>query len=123
MIEKTLQTYTEKEEEFVHLLIDTGLPKNVAKIMVCLMNTPEATQDDIDHDIDIRWCETTLVINYMINKGWIESRLIPSLKGGRRIKAYKLAIPIMEIVDDIEKQKKKKFCNQVELIKKMRDFL
>ena len=40
--------FTEKEEEFANLLIEIGTKRNVAKVLVFLANTPEATSRAIE---------------------------------------------------------------------------
>jgi predicted transcriptional regulator len=40
---ESVMYFTEKEEEFANLLIEIGTKRNVAKVLVFLANTPEAT--------------------------------------------------------------------------------
>jgi acyl-CoA synthetase (AMP-forming)/AMP-acid ligase II len=53
MIQKSLQLFTEKEEDFLNLFIEIGIRKNVARILVYLASTPEATLRDIEHGTDL----------------------------------------------------------------------
>ena len=46
--------FTEKEEEFTNLLITVGLPRIVAKVLVFLANTREASSRDIERGADLR---------------------------------------------------------------------
>ena len=52
-LEKVL-TFTEKEEELADLLSEVGLKKNVAKVLVYLANTEEATSREIERGTDLR---------------------------------------------------------------------
>ena len=54
MIEKTIQLFTDKEEEFVNLLVRIGTQKNVAKMLVYLAKLKKATSRDIERGTDLR---------------------------------------------------------------------
>lgn len=123
MIEKTIQLFTEKEEEFVNLLIEIGTKQTIAKALVFLANVKVATSREIERGTDLRQPEVSLAIKYMDEQGWIKSNEIPSDKKGRPVRSYVLAIPIPEIMTRIEKQKKAEANNQLALIKKMRSYI
>ena len=123
MIEKTIQLFTEKEEEFVNLLVEIGTKQTIAKALVFLANTKEATSREIERGTDMRQPEVSLAIKYMVEQGWIKSNEIPSDKKGRPVRNYALAIPVPDIMTSIEKQKKAEANNQLALIKKMRSYV
>ncbi|MEN6396154.1 MAG: MarR family transcriptional regulator [Methanoregula sp.] len=123
MIKQTIQLFTDKEEEFVNLLIQIGMKKNVANMLVFLTNTEEATSRDIERGTDLRQPEVSLAIKYLAEQGWIKSKEIASDRKGRPVKNYTLAKPVTEIMTSIEKQKKAEANNQLALVKKMRNFI
>ena len=123
MIEKTIQLFTEKEEEFVNLLIEIGTKQTIAKALVFLANVKKATSREIERGTDLRQPEVSLAIKYMDEQGWIKSNEIPSDKKGRPVRNYALAIPVPDIMTCIEKQKKAEANNQLSLIKKMRSYI
>ena len=123
MLTKTIQLFTEKEEEFVNLLIEIGTKRTIAKVLVFLANAPKATSRDIERGTDLRQPEVSLAIKYMDEQGWIKSNEIPSDKKGRPVRNYTLAIPVPDIMTSIEKQKKAEANNQLALIKKMRSYV
>ena len=43
MRQESVIYFTEKEEEFANILINIGTKKNIAKVLVFLAKTPEAT--------------------------------------------------------------------------------
>jgi len=53
MKEQSATYFTEKEEEIIRLLMDIGTKKNVARILVFLANTPEATTRGIENGVRI----------------------------------------------------------------------
>ena len=123
MRQESIQYFTEKEEEFVNLLIEIGTKKNVAKVLVFLANTPEATSRAIERGTDMRQPEVSIAMKYLIDQGWIKSRESSSESKGRPMKVYELAKSITEIMGCIEKEKKIEANNQLALVKKIRDYL
>ena len=115
--------FTEREEVFVNLLIEIGTSKNVAKILVFLANTPEATSRDLERGTDMRQPEVSIAIKYLTDQGWIKSREVPSEKKGRPMRNYSLAVPVKEIIAVIEKTKKNEANNQLAPVNKMRNYL
>jgi predicted transcriptional regulator len=123
MIEKTIQIFDEKEEEFLNLLISVGIQKKIASIIVFFASTPEeVTSRDIEHGTDLRQPEVSLAVKYMAEQGWIKIGEKSADGKGRPSKTYSLTIPVMEIISGIEKQKKNEAKNQLALVKKMRDY-
>jgi predicted transcriptional regulator len=114
--------FTEKEEEFANLLIEIGMKKNIAKVLVFLASTPEATSRAIERGIDLRQPEVSIAMKYLMDQGWIRSRVNPSERKGRPMKIYELAKLTTVIMDNIEKEKKKKANDQFALFRKLRDY-
>ena len=123
MKQQSVSFFTDKEEEFVNLLIEIGIKKCVANMIVFLANTPEATSREIERGTDMRQPEVSMAIKYLIRQGWIKSREIPSEHKGRPRKIYSLAVTIKVIVTTIEKEKKDEAIRRLALVKKIRDYL
>ena len=123
MREETVQYFSEKEEEFASLLMDIGTKRNVAKVLVYLINTKEATSRAIERGIDLRQPEVSLAIKYMAGQGWVTSDEIPSAKKGRPNKKYSLAIPVKDIMASIEKNTRDEANQQLALVKKMKNYI
>jgi predicted transcriptional regulator len=123
MLTQTIQLFTDKEEEFVNLLIEIGTRRNVAKMLVYLANIKEATSRDIERGTDLRQPEVSIAIKYLEEQGWIKRWKTPSDKKGRPVWNYALAVPVPTIMASIEKKKKIEANNQLALIKKMRSYV
>jgi predicted transcriptional regulator len=123
MREEIVQYFSEKEEEFANLLIDIGMKRNVAKVLVFLVYAKEATSRAIERGIDLRQPEVSLAIKYMAGQGWVTSDEIPSAKKGRPNKKYSLAMPVKEIMAAIERNTKDEASQQLALVKKMRNYI
>jgi len=115
--------FTEKEEEFADLLIEIGTKKNVAKVLVFLSSTPEATSRAIERGTDMRQPEISMAMKYLMDQGWIRSRESSGESKGRPIKIYELAKPFNEIMDCIENEKKNEANNKLALVQKLRQHL
>jgi predicted transcriptional regulator len=122
MRQENIIYFTEKEEEFTNLLIETGTKKTIAKILVFLVKTPEATSRKIERGTDLRQPEVSLALRYMTKQGWISNREDPSTNKGRPMKIYKLAKTINEIIDFIINEKKIETNNRLALVKKLRSY-
>ena len=72
MRQETVEYFTDKEEEFANLLIEIGTKKNVAKVLVFLANTPEATSRAIERGTDMRQPEVSIAMKYLMNQDWIK---------------------------------------------------
>jgi predicted transcriptional regulator len=81
----------------------------------------EATSRDIERGTDLRQPEVSIAMRYLKECKWIETRESKSESKGRPVKIYTLARPITEIMDTIEKEKKKEARHQLDLIQKMRE--
>ena len=123
MRQQKVQYFTKKEEEFANLLTETGTKKTIAKVLVFLANTPEATSREIERGTDLRQPEVSLAMRYLKEQGWISSRESKAESKGRPVKIYKLSRPVNKIMDNIEKEKKAEANNQLAMIQKVRDYI
>jgi predicted transcriptional regulator len=62
-------------------------------------------------------------MHYLMDQGWITCRESKAENKGRPVKIYKLAKPIADIMDSIEKETENKAKNQLALIRKLRNFI
>jgi predicted transcriptional regulator len=115
--------FTDKEEDFANLLIEIGTKRNVAKVLVFLANTPEATSRAIERGTDLRQPEVSIAMHYLTDQEWITSRESKAESKGRPVKIYELSKPINEIMDVIEKRKKQETQNQLAIIQKLQDYI
>jgi predicted transcriptional regulator len=115
--------FTQKEEDFANLLIKIGTKKNIAKVLVFLAKTPEATSRAIERGTDMRQPEISMAMKYLMDQGWVRSRESSGERKGRPIKIYELAKPFNEIMDCIENEKKNEANNKLALVQKLRQHL
>ena len=115
--------FTKHENDFVKLLVDIGTRRNVAHVLVFLTNAPEATSRDIERGTDLRQPEVSMAMQYLTRQKWISNRESKAEGKGRPVKIYRLAKPISEVMDVIEREKRQKAKKQLNLIKKLQNFI
>ena len=123
MREETVQYFTEREDEFANLLIQIGTRKNVAKALVFLASTQEATTGEIEHGADMRQPEVSLAMKCLTQLGFVKSRDGPSANKGRPVKIYTLAKPLTEILEFIEKGKQDEIRKRLERVKELGSYV
>ena len=120
---KNVMYFTPREEEFANLLVRIGLKRNVAKVLVYLAHTPEATSRDIERGTDLRQPKVSIAMASMTDQRWVDNRESKAENKGRPVKIYRLSRPIGEIMDAIEKEKREEANNQLNLIQQLRDYI
>lgn len=97
--------FTEKEEELVNLLFETGIKRNVAKVLVFLAKTPTVTSRVIEQGTDLRQSEVATVMQCLRKEGWIRNQGNKAKSKGRPAKIYELVKPITEIMNGFEEKR------------------
>jgi predicted transcriptional regulator len=119
---ETLQEIPERDETLSGLLIEIGMKRNVSEILAFLGRVPEAVSQDIECTTGLHQSEVSLAMKYLSEQGWIKSRDIPHRKNGRGSRAYSLALPLPDILDEIGNRKKSETLRRLELLNKLRSF-
>ncbi len=122
MIEKTIQIFTDKEEEFINLLVRIGTKKAVAKTLLFLGKMKEATSRNIELGADLRQPEVSIATKYLLDKGWADYREVSPEMKGRPIKIWNLTVPVEKILDAISREKQAELKARMEAIQKVRCF-
>ena len=112
--------FSEKEEELVNLLFETGIKRNVAKVLVFLAKTPTVTSRVIEQGTDLRQSEVAMVMQSLRKEGWIRNQGNKAKSKGRPAKIYGLAKPITEIMNGIGLEEIKEANDQLQRIQKLR---
>lgn len=121
MIESTIGVLDDKDLEFIALLESIEVPRNVAKLLSYLRNVDEASSRDIEKGAGLRQPEVSLSMRTLRGNGWVDEREIKSAGKGRPMKIYKLTIPIDEILEHFEMEKRRESADAIEVIQKLKD--
>jgi predicted transcriptional regulator len=120
---ENVQYFTDAEEQLIDLLVKIGTKKTVAKVLVFMVDTRKATIAEIEHGADLRQPEISMAMKYLIEREWVSSREIRTSTQGRPMKIYELVKPTTEILEIVQAEKRDEVKNQLELIRKLRDYL
>src|SRR5674476_1411608 len=95
---ESVMYFTEKEEEFANLLIEIGTKRNVAKVLVFLANTPEATSRAIERGTDLRQPEARILLGYVLDQCWSPRRENKAQRKRPPLKIYLVEMALHEIM-------------------------
>jgi len=122
MRRESMTYFTKKEEEFIDVLTDLGMKRIVAKVLIFLSNTPEASSQAIERGTDLSQPEVSIAVHDLIGRGWISNHVSKPEGMGRPMKKYRLAKPFPQIIEIIETEKKKAASRQLLLLSKLRNY-
>ncbi len=115
--------FSNKEEELVDRLIETGLNKNVAKTLVYISGREEIKSREIESEIGLRQPEVSIAMQDLREKGWVTKRDIKKEGKGRPVHAYSLEKNLDEIIDEIEEEEKEKIDEIKENLNKIKELI
>jgi len=100
--------FSKKDETLVEMLMNTGMPKNVAKTLAFLRKKEETTSVEIELSTALRQPEVSIAMQELRRRKWVTKRDIKKEGKGRPVHAYKLSIPFDKIVEALEKDERKR---------------
>jgi predicted transcriptional regulator len=100
--------FSKKDETLVEMLMNTGMPKNVAKTLTFLRKKEETTSVEIEISTALRQPEVSIAMQELRRRKWVNKRDIKKEGKGRPVHAYKLSIPFEKIVEALDKEERKR---------------
>jgi predicted transcriptional regulator len=91
-----------KLSRVIDALVGAGLPKNVAKALVCVASKGEITSAGIEGATGLRQPEVSIAVQELRQNGWVAKRDIKKVGKGRPIHSYRLSVPLREILRVLE---------------------
>jgi predicted transcriptional regulator len=116
-----VSVFDEKDLEFIEILRNLNISRNVASTLAYLSSVEEATSKDLEMGSELRQPEVSIAMRELRSFGWIDEREIKKEGKGRPMKIYKLAVPIPEIVIHLEKQTMQETQKAMENIEKLKN--
>jgi predicted transcriptional regulator len=101
-----VEELSEKDERVVKLLGETGLNRNIAKVIVFLSKAGEAVSRDIERAANLRQPEVSLAMKDLKEWGWVKERELKKKGKGRPLKSYKLTRDLKDIVTELVAKKR-----------------
>lgn len=109
-----------KDYALVDLLIEAGVPKNIAKTLVCLTKKEETTSVEIEKATGLRQPEVSIAMQDLRRRKWVKKRDIKKEGKGRPVHAYQLSLSLGEIVNVLEKDTQAKIAKIEQNIRHIR---
>lgn len=107
----------------VDLLIRAGIPKNVAKTLVCLMKREETTSVEIEKATGLRQPEVSIAMQDLRRRKWVQKRDIKKEGKGRPVHAYRLSLSLEDIATVLEKEARARIAEIERNIREIRRHL
>ncbi len=101
-----VEELSDKDERIVTLLAETGLNRNIAKVIVFLSKSGEAVSREIERAANLRQPEVSLAMKDLKEWGWVKERELKKKGKGRPLKSYKLTRELRDIVADLIEKKR-----------------
>jgi predicted transcriptional regulator len=117
----SVKVLDDKDREFVEVLRDLGIPRNVASMITYLANVEEATSREIEIGSNLRQPEVSIAMRTLRNNDWVEEREIKKDGKGRPMKVYRLTISLEEIIGHFEDEKRRESTRVMENIDRLKD--
>lgn len=99
---KTQLVLDERDLRMVDLLVELGLSRNPAKVVVFLLQVEEAVSQEIEQGASMRQPEVSVAVRELRRRGWVAKRDIPTEGKGRPMHGYRLDASFGEVLDSFE---------------------
>jgi len=80
MRESVVTMLDAKDAELIAILRDLGMARNVATVLVYLMNVGEASAKTIETATDLRQPEMSIATKYLRERGWLHEHEVSTSK-------------------------------------------
>jgi predicted transcriptional regulator len=117
----SVKVLDDSDREFVEVLRELGIPRNVASMITYLANVEEATSREIEIGSSLRQPEVSIAMRTLRNHNWVEEREIKKDGKGRPMKVYKLTISLGDIIKYFEDEKRRESAKTMESIEKLKE--
>jgi len=116
----SVKVLDENDREFVEVLRELGIPRNVASMITYLASVEEATSGEIEIGSNMRQPEVSIAMRTLRGNNWVEEREVKKNGKGRPMKIYRLTIPLETIIKHFEEEKQKESAKTMENIEKLK---
>jgi predicted transcriptional regulator len=117
----SVKVLDDADREFVEVLKELGIPRNVASMITYLANVEEATSREIEIGSNLRQPEVSIAMRTLRNNSWVEEREIKKDGKGRPMKVYRLTISLPDIIKHFEDEKRRESAKTMESIEKLKE--
>jgi predicted transcriptional regulator len=110
MKQKNVYKLDKDDGKAIQLFVHLGMPKNLAKTLLCISQFDECKCADVEQVTDMRQPEVSIAMQELHRRGWIKRELKKKGKG-RPVHIYKTTTDLSEILNVFEQEKLKEVEN------------
>lgn len=99
----------DEKNEIIKVLMSANIKKNSARTMLLLHQAKEASSKDIEHGANLKQPEVSVALKDLKKRQLVISREVKKEGKGRPVKAFKLTIPLIDVIEGIQKEKMEEF--------------
>jgi predicted transcriptional regulator len=114
MKQKNVYTLDKEDDKAVELFVKLGMPKNLAKTLLCISQFDECKSADVEQGADLRQPEVSVAMQELRRRGWIKKRDMKKEGKGRPVHIYTTTADLTDIMTTFEQEKLK----EVESVKR-----
>ena len=111
-----------RDDVLVDLLMETGMPRNLAKTLVFLSKRDETTSVEIEKATGLRQPEVSIAMQDLRRRKWVDKRDIKKEGKGRPVHSYRLSLAWSEIVGQLDREEQAKIERIESNRKKLKTF-
>jgi predicted transcriptional regulator len=117
----SIKVLDEKDSEFVEVLRELGIARNVASMITYLSSVDEATSREIEIGSNLRQPEVSIAMRTLRANNWVDEREVKKDGKGRPMKIYSLTVSLDGIIDHFEEEKRREAAKTMESIEKLKE--
>ena len=121
MKQTSIRVLDDTDLEFIEALRNLKVPRNVATLITYLSNANEATSREIEVGTNLRQPEVSIAMRALRQNKWVEERDIKTEGKGRRMKVYKLGMPLESIINHYEEESNRESAHAMESIQRLKE--
>jgi predicted transcriptional regulator len=121
MKDAVIKIVDEKDLEFAGVLQSLGLSRNVASVIIYLIEAEEGSSRNIEMATSLRQPEVSIATKTLREKGWIMERDVKGNGKGRPLKIYSMRTSIDEIIRYYKEQKNQEATTTMEAIQRLKE--
>jgi predicted transcriptional regulator len=120
MREGVVDVLDDANHEFVELLHNLGIQRNVALVITYLAIAGESKSREIERGTGLRQPEVSIAMRELRHENWINEGEVKAEGKGRPSKVYSLRTSIDDIIGFIEEERRKESAEAMESIQKLK---
>jgi predicted transcriptional regulator len=121
MKESAFRSLDETDLQFAEILMELGMSRKVARLIVYLANVDEASSRDIEIGTNLRQPDVSIGMRTLRYNNWVKEEDIKSQNKGRPKKLYSLNTSLDQLVNYLQEEKLAETSRTMESIKRLKE--